>query len=57
MQTLTTQSVTQILDIYSSKRAGKRGDLPKDPKYYIHTSDIADIVSCVIRLLNVGCLN
>jgi hypothetical protein len=32
-------------DIYGSKRAGKQGDLPKDPKYYIHTSDIVDIVS------------
>jgi hypothetical protein len=39
-------------DIYGSKRAGKQGDLPKDPKYYIHTSDIVDIVSYKISSSN-----
>jgi len=41
------------LDIYGSKRAGKRGDLPKDPKYYIHTSDIVDVVSYMIPSMDV----
>jgi hypothetical protein len=45
------------LDIYGSKRASKQGNLPKDPKYYIHTSDIADIVSYMLPSKDADCPN
>jgi len=39
------QTTNSDSDIYGPKRASRQGDLPKDSKYYIRTSHIADIVS------------